>query len=158
MGRGSYYGGSTIIGQYTDWSDNGSKKRPVKKNKKSQPSLKESKINFLSLVIEAELNGLTLPPIPKKSDKILRQLIDEKGGVEKWAKSQPNYEKLKDKKIKRKRLKKAKKLTTQLKPQDLVNISQFENRIAFNRQLIEKAQKQISQDQAEIKKIKQNYS
>lgn len=104
MGRGSYLGGSTIIGPRTNWSDDGF--TPVKKSKKKQQqqirTLTQIKLDFLNLVIDSELNGALISSIPKKSRKFLEKKVSEKGGIERWAKSQPQYNELKDKKVKRK--------------------------------------------------------
>ena len=98
MGRGSYYGGSTIIGPGTNWSDD--QLTPPKSKKKTKRSFKKIKIDFLNLVVDSEINGNILTSIPKKSKEALSKLVRDKGGIKKWAESQPQYKEVKTKKLK----------------------------------------------------------
>ncbi len=107
MGRGSYLGGSTIIGPRTNWSDDDTiwPNDKIISKKKTKRSLKQIKLDFLNLVISSELDGTIITKIPKKSKAALSKLVHDKGGVQNWAESQPQYEKLKAKKLKKKKLK-----------------------------------------------------
>ena len=111
MGRGSYLGGCTIIGPGSSWFSNS--KGKVKKSsklKKPQP-LPQVKLNYLHLVIDAEIRGYTPPRVPKNSKAMLESAVVSAGGALDWARKQSQYEALKERK-KKKFLKKKKKLDT----------------------------------------------
>ena len=105
MSRGSYIGGSTIIRPGSDWfggnDDRVIKPKKSSKRKKRALTLAELKLNYLNNVLTAELKKKPLPPIPKKSQKVLKPLVDAAGGAKKWAESQPQYKVLKDTKRKK---------------------------------------------------------
>lgn len=154
MDRGSYLGGSTIIGPGTNWSDNELTPIKTKKNKKTSRTSKDLKLAFLNLVIDSELNGSAITSIPNKSKAALTKLVNEKGGIQKWAVSQSQYEELKIKKLKNKKSKEKKLKSSISANNDLsASISALETRIKNNKDLIKKAEEQIEEDEQLIQHI-----
>ena len=79
-------------------------------------------------------------------------MINDKGGIHEWAKAQPQYKMLKDKKLKNKKKHRSKKQFTNTLNDDLsLSIKALEKRINKNKELINRANKQIEQDKALIK-------
>jgi hypothetical protein len=154
MGRGSYLGGSTIIGPYTRWSDADSVPIKTKPKKEPQSPLNEIRLNFLHLVIDSELNGSILTSIPAKSRASLSKEVDNKGGIEKWARAQPLYQELKATKLKKRKRRESKRQPANTSNHDLSRpIAALQKRIDANKELIKKATKQIEEDEGLIQHI-----
>jgi len=110
MGGGSYLGGSTVVNGGWAWSPKSGLSRPRKKTPKQIERLNRIRFDFLRNVIEAEINGIVIKKIKNINQRaVLGSEIEKKGGIEKWAKSHPQYKELKLIKIKRKAKKTAKK-------------------------------------------------
>lgn len=154
MGRGSYLGGSTIIGPHTNWSDRDGIPVKTKTKKKPQRTLKQTKLDFLNLVIDSELNGERITSIPSKSKATLTKLVNEKGGIEKWAKAQPQHKELKAEKLKKRKKKESKSQSVNFPNDNLsLSITALEKRINENRDAINGAKRQIEEDESLIQHI-----
>jgi len=72
--------------------------------RKSQPSLQKEahRIHYIHIVIQAELEGHAPPPLPRKAKANWQSVIDGKGGPLAWAKTQPEYASLREKKVRKK--------------------------------------------------------
>lgn len=109
MGSSSYLGGSTVVNVGLAWSDNSGLSKSKKKTPKQIERLNRIRFDFLRNVIQAEINGIVIKKIKKINQRVaLGVEIERAGGIEKWAKSQPQYNELKSLKIKRKAKKAAK--------------------------------------------------
>jgi len=116
MGSRSYLGGSTVVNGGWVWSPGSGLSRPKKKkqisrngdSRKILSKLSDIEFNFLHNVIDSELNNIVIKKINKKTMCTLGEEIEKKGGIEKWAKSHPQYYEFKIIKIKRKEKKSSK--------------------------------------------------
>ncbi|RWX18277.1 hypothetical protein EHI42_08665 [Rhizobium hidalgonense] len=110
MGRGDYFGGSTIIGPRSGWFSGvgraSSKTVPSKSGTTSNLGA-EHRLHYLHAVIQAELTAKTPPAIPKKAKANLQALVDAKGGPLAWARSQVEYHQFRDKKLRKQKKKTA---------------------------------------------------
>jgi hypothetical protein len=91
MGSSTYLGGSTVINVGWVWSPGS------RTNKKSFNKLELSRIRFILLrkIIEAEIKiGLGVN-LTERERLVFENEIRQKGGMLKWAKFQPKYERLK---------------------------------------------------------------
>jgi hypothetical protein len=103
MGSRSYLGGSTVVNGGWVWSPGSGLSRPKKKTPKQIERLNRIRFDFLRNVIEAEINGIVIKKIKNINQRAaLVEEVEKKGGIEKWAQSQPQYYELKIRKIKRK--------------------------------------------------------
>lgn len=99
MGRGTYLGGSTIIGPRSGWFTGvGQPPATMRSAKTSSPiSKKEAhRIHYLHAVARAEVAEKTPPPLSKKAKATLQTLVTAAGGPSAWAKAQPEYTKFRD--------------------------------------------------------------
>ena len=152
MGSGTYLGGSTVVSNGWTWSGKSGLARPKKKKQttKHRDSIKISfrklsklsdiELNFLHLVIDSELNNSVITKINKKTLHELGGKIEKKGGIEQWAQSQPQYNELKNIKIKRKAKKVAKQKPNWIK-NDKINIKELTLLNARRRSLLSKIAK-----------------
>jgi hypothetical protein len=109
MGSSTYLGGSTVVNGGWVWSPGSGLSRPKKKTPMQIEELDRIKRDFLNNAIDSEINNIVIKKIKnKKTKRALSAEIEKKGGIEKWAQSQPQYYELKIIKIKRKAKKVAK--------------------------------------------------
>lgn len=100
MGKGSYLGGHTILGRYSDWFSGYSSRTSGSKTaentgsrKKIQP-VNASKIerDYIHQVAHAIANSNQIPRIPKKIRKQIEPVVKKLGGIEAWARSRENFD------------------------------------------------------------------
>ena len=82
MSRGGYIGGHTIIN--------------TKSKKSRKRTQKHIQHDLLYSVITSELNGIPVKRLPKDSGKSLSVIIEKSGGILNWARSHPDYQKIKE--------------------------------------------------------------
>lgn len=111
--------------------------KPKSKGRKATPA--EREILFLHDVIRCELMGVGPPGLPKAIRKRLEPKVELKGGPLDWAKSHPQYQK-----IRKGKLKKLKKRNMPIPVASAIGdremeISKIESEIHLRRQLISEA-------------------
>jgi len=160
MGRGSYLGGCTIIGPGSSWFSNSKRKSQKPSKSKKQQTPAQAKLNYLHLVVDAEIRGRTLPKVPKKTKGMLESAVARAGGALDWARKQTQYEDVREKKEK-KLIKKKKKLANSTNaPSERpparnirLTIEDIERRIAENTEQLEKLRSDIKKDQVLLKRL-----
>ena len=99
MGRGTYLGGSTIIGPRSGWFSGIGQTSAVKlTTKTSSPNNKINahRIHYLHAVARAEVAGETPPHLSKKAKNALQTIVTAAGGPAAWARAQPEYTKFRE--------------------------------------------------------------
>ena len=75
------------------------KKKPKKKRKRH--SMREWQYSQLHAIIDAEIKHKVPPNLPRKWQEKFAELANSYGGVSAWARAQPDYESLKEKKMRK---------------------------------------------------------
>lgn len=103
MGRGGYFGGSTIIRPGSDWFAYSEPKRKTGKKAKeaSKPNVPALRLIYLNGIIDSLLSGAPLPKSPRKLRVLLEEDVAKAGGPVAWARAQSEFSSLLKKKRKR---------------------------------------------------------
>jgi len=97
MGKGNYTGGSTLIKPGSSLLSGYSKRKKRNRVKQTDRMLQD---NYLRNLISAELNGTDVPNPPQKIREDLEEFIEKAGGAIEWARSQPDYKRKRELKLK----------------------------------------------------------
>ena len=147
MGQGDYHGGSTVIGPRSGWFSgfDAPSEKSSKPKKPSPAALRETyRLQYIHSVVQAELKGKVPPPLHKKARASLQRTVADCGGPTAWARSQPEYKQVREKKVSKKKTKAALRVAEDVKRPAAEVKAQTEHDIAAHLIVIEAALAQVS--------------